>query len=118
MKVILTGNPTADYFNPLIAVSEELNLIVDKENLADVHLYYISDKIFDKKSLYENGVIFKKSYSSKNKFSFLSLFGVIISLIQVFGIYQPLSPQFWALATSTEIFQASQINLYHFDLFL
>ncbi len=87
MKIVFTSNPTTDFFYPIIAVSEELNNIVDKENLADFQMYYLSNRPFEKKSLYENGIIFKKSYSTKNKFSIKYIFGIIISLIQMFGIY-------------------------------
>lgn len=87
MKIVLTGNPAADFFYPLIAVSEELNNIIDKENLADVQLYYISTDPFDKKTLYENGIKFKKTYSTKIRFSLTSLIGVFVGLIQLFSIY-------------------------------
>ncbi len=87
MKVVFTGNASADHFYPLIAVAEELNKIIDEENLADTHLYYMSDKPFDKKSLYENGIIFRRVNASKNKNSLSSFLGGLFAVLQMFSIF-------------------------------
>ncbi len=87
MKIVLTGNPTTDFFNPLIAVSEELNNIIDSENLAEARIYFFSNNPFEKKVLYENGIIYKKSLLVKNKIGLKSFFSIIISIIQIFSIF-------------------------------
>lgn len=76
MKIVLTGGGTGGHFYPLIAVSEQLINIIDSENLADVNIYYLSDKPYDNKALYENGIIFKKVNSGK-----LNTLGGIISAL-------------------------------------
>ena len=60
MKVVLTGGGTGGHFYPLIAVSEQLNNIINEENIADVELYYFADKEYNKDLLYENNLSFKK----------------------------------------------------------
>lgn len=87
MKVILTGNATPNHFYPLVAVAEELNKIIDAENLADTRLYYLGNKSFDKKSLYENGIRFKKIVSGKSHFSLASFVGIFQSILHVFNIF-------------------------------
>ncbi len=87
MKIVFTGNPSADHFYPLIAVAEEVNTIIDNENLADTHLYYCSTKPYDKKALYENGISFKPATAGKSRYSLTSFVGKLVSLIQVFSIY-------------------------------
>ncbi len=87
MKIVLTGNASADYFYPLIAVAENINKIIDDKNLADTQLYFISNKPFDKKALYENGISFKKSMSAKSRFGLSSIIGTFQSLVQIFSIF-------------------------------
>ncbi len=87
MKVVFTGNASADHFYPLIAVAEELNKIIDEENLADTHLYYMSDKEFDKKALYENGIVFKRVSAGKKRNSLNSFLGGVFAVFQMFSIF-------------------------------
>lgn len=87
MKIVLTGNPTADHFYPLIAVAEELNNIIDEENLADINMYYVSNKPFDKKMLYENGINFKKTMVGNSRYSLVSFFGGLSAVFQIFSIF-------------------------------
>lgn len=87
MKVILTGDATADHFYPLIAVAEELNTIIDNENLADTQLYYMAEKPYNTKALYENGIRFKLAVSGKSRFSPVSIIGAFQALFQVFSIF-------------------------------
>jgi len=96
MKVVLTGGGTGGHFYPLIAVAEELNRIVDEENLADTDIYYIADKPYNKKILYENGITFKRVNAGKFRLKFslkiISDFfkmgiGVIEGFFTLFSIY-------------------------------
>lgn len=87
MKIVFTGNPAADYFYPIIAVAEELNTIIDGENLADINMYYMSKKPFDKKMLYENGINFIKTLSGSSRFSLSSFLGALNGVIQLFSIF-------------------------------
>lgn len=65
MKIILTGGGTGGHFYPLIAVAEELNRIIDDENLADARIYYVSNKPYNEKLLFENGITFKQVMAGK-----------------------------------------------------
>ncbi|MCD5390032.1 MAG: glycosyltransferase [Candidatus Pacebacteria bacterium] len=87
MKIVFTGNPAADYFYPIIAVAEELNTIIDDENLADINMYYMSSKPFDKRMLYENGINFIKTLSGSSRFSISSFMGALNGVIQTFSIF-------------------------------
>ena len=87
MKIILTGNSSADHFYPLIAVGEELNKIIDDENLADTRIYYISDDPYDKKALYETGITYRNSLSGSSRYSLSSIIGVFQAVFQLFSIF-------------------------------
>jgi len=65
MKVVFTGGGTGGHFYPIIAVAEQLNDIIDKENIADVELYYFADKPFDPELLKENSLKFVKIRAGK-----------------------------------------------------
>lgn len=96
MKVILTGGGTGGHFYPLMAVAEELNRIIDDENLADTKVYYLADKPYDKKVLYEHGITFKRVNAGKLHLtpSFKTIpniikagIGVLEAIITLFAIF-------------------------------
>jgi len=96
MKVILTGGGTGGHFYPLIAVAEELNRIIDDENIADSQLYYLADKPYDRKLLYENNLTFKRVNAGKLRRSFSlksitdffkAIIGVMEGFFTVFAIF-------------------------------
>ncbi len=87
MKIVFTGNPTADHFYTMIAVAENVNDIIDQESLADTHTYYFSTKAFSQKNLYENGIIFKKVGASKSRYSLSNIFNIFSALIQMFSTF-------------------------------
>jgi len=96
MKVILTGGGTGGHFYPLIAVAEEINNIVDRENLADTRIYYVSDTPYSKKALHENGIIYRQVTAGKLRLTpslqtlgdMLKMFiGIIQGFFVVFSIY-------------------------------
>ncbi|MCA9353057.1 UDP-N-acetylglucosamine--N-acetylmuramyl-(pentapeptide) pyrophosphoryl-undecaprenol N-acetylglucosamine transferase [Patescibacteria group bacterium] len=96
MKIVLTGGGTGGHFFPLIAVAEELTRIIDKENIADTTLYYLADKPYNKKILYENNIVFKRVSAGKLRLQFSlrtipdllkAALGLIEAVIVVFSIY-------------------------------
>ena len=96
MKIILTGGGTGGHFYPLIAVAEEINKIVRDNKLLAPKLYYLSNEPYDKRLLFENGIVFKKIYAGKIRryFSILNFFGLfktafgfIKSFYLVFSIF-------------------------------
>ncbi len=96
MKILLTGGGTGGHFYPIIAVAQAIRTISKEERLLDPTLYYMAPTQYDKRALFENGIIFEQSYAGKLRryFSlknFTDLFktgiGVISALISVWRIY-------------------------------
>jgi UDP-N-acetylglucosamine--N-acetylmuramyl-(pentapeptide) pyrophosphoryl-undecaprenol N-acetylglucosamine transferase len=96
MKIMLTGGGTGGHFYPLIAIAEKLVELGDKNKIVDLKLYYMSDKPYDKRLLYENGVTFIQIPAGKMRvyFSFRNFFdafktatGAFLGLISMFFIY-------------------------------
>ncbi|MFH0846137.1 MAG: UDP-N-acetylglucosamine--N-acetylmuramyl-(pentapeptide) pyrophosphoryl-undecaprenol N-acetylglucosamine transferase [Patescibacteria group bacterium] len=96
MKIILTGGDSGGHFYPLIAVAQEINRLVAERKLLVPKLYYLSNKPYDKKLLFETGIEFKKITAGKLRryFSILNFFGLfktawgfIKSLWLVFNIF-------------------------------
>ncbi|HEY4500418.1 MAG TPA: glycosyltransferase [Candidatus Paceibacterota bacterium] len=96
MKIILTGGGTGGHFYPIIAVAESIRKITKAERLIEPALYYMGPKQYDERALFENGVVFERSYAGKMRryFSLLNIFdvlktiiGVINAVISVWRIY-------------------------------
>lgn len=96
MKILLTGGGTGGHFYPLIAIAEKLVELGDINKIVDLKLYYMSDKPYDKRLLYENGVTFiqipagkmRVYFSIKNFFDmFKTATGAFFGLISMFFIY-------------------------------
>lgn len=96
MKILLTGGGTGGHFYPIVAVAESIQKIVKNEKLIEPTMYYMGPVPYDEKALFENGIIFKKSYAGKIRryFSLLNItdavktfIGIIKSLISVWQIY-------------------------------
>jgi len=96
MKIIFTGGGSGGHFYPLIAVAEKINEIVKKDKLLSPDIYYLSNKPYDKKLLFDNDIIFKKVSAGKLRryFSILNFFGLfktfwgcIKSFFLVFNIF-------------------------------
>lgn len=96
MKVVFTGGGTGGHFFPLIAVAEQLNNIIDKENIADTELFYFSDEPYNMKLLYENNMQFVsipagklRVYPSLKNITdvFKTLRGIFQALVQLVSLY-------------------------------
>lgn len=96
MRILLTGGGTGGHFYPLIAIAQKINEIVDKENLLNIKLYFMSDKEVDKQALFENGITFVQVpagkmriyFSLKNIIDYIKMgIGMIIGVLRVFAIY-------------------------------
>ena len=85
MKIVLTGGGTAGHFYPLIAIAEEINAIADEDNLLHPELYYMSIEPYDKKALFDNGIVFKRVFSGKARL-YLSLLNFIDPFKLLFGV--------------------------------
>lgn len=96
MKILLTGGGTGGHFYPIIAIAEAIRTISKEERLLDPTLYYMAPTQYDKRALFENGIIYEQSYAGKLRryFSFKNFtdlfktgIGVISALMSVWRIY-------------------------------
>src|SRR5574344_1240965 len=96
MKIMLTGGGTGGHFYPLIAIAEKLIDIGDNNKIIDLKLYYMADKPYDSKILYEHNITFIKVpagklrlyFSIKNFLDpFKTIIGAFIGFINMFFIY-------------------------------
>lgn len=96
MKILFTGGGSGGHFYPIIAVAEEINKIVKEHKLLAPKMYYLAPEPFDKKLLFENNVVYKKSpagkmrryFSIKNFFDYFKTgWGIIKATFQVFFIF-------------------------------
>lgn len=96
MKILLTGGGTGGHFYPLIAVAESIRQITKDEKLLDASLYYMAPSKYDERALFENGIIYQKSFAGKVRryfsiLNFLDLFkiayGIMRAVIDVWSIY-------------------------------
>ncbi len=96
MKILLTGGGTGGHFYPLIAIAEKLNEIKNSEKIIDFKLYYMSDKPYDKKALFDNKITFiqipsgkmRRYFSFKNFLDIFSLItGGFFGLITMFFVF-------------------------------
>ncbi len=99
MKIIFVGGGTGGHFYPLISVAEEISVLAQTKRLVQPKMYYVADKIYDDKILYETGVKYIHCPSGKlrrtggldiikNFFSFfIILFGIFKALFIVYRIF-------------------------------
>jgi UDP-N-acetylglucosamine--N-acetylmuramyl-(pentapeptide) pyrophosphoryl-undecaprenol N-acetylglucosamine transferase len=97
MRILFSGGGTGGHFYPIIAVSQAINKIVEREKLVGVKLYFMSDSPYDERLLFENNLIFKKAPAGKLRryFSFRNylvdpfkmFWGIITATWKLFWIY-------------------------------
>ncbi len=96
MKILLTGGGTGGHFYPLIAIAEKLIEEADNQKIIDLKLYYMSDKPYDKRMLFENKITFvpipcgkMRTYFSVSNFFdiFKTITGALMGLISIFYIF-------------------------------
>ena len=96
MKILLTGGGTGGHFYPLIAIAEKLVEAADKQKIIDLKLYYMSDKPYDKRMLFENKITFvqipsgkmRTYFSIQNFFDiFKTITGAFFGLLSMYFIY-------------------------------
>ena len=96
MKILLTGGGTGGHFYPLIAIAEEINELASKQKIIDVKLYYMSDKPYDKRMLFENRITYvqipagkmRLYFSIRNFFDFFTTaVGAFFGFLSMFFIY-------------------------------
>lgn len=96
MKILLTGGGSGGHFYPLIAIAESLNELALEEKIINLKLYYMSDKPYDKRMLFENGITYVQIPAGKMRLyfsirNFFDLFatatGAFFGLVSMFFIY-------------------------------
>lgn len=96
MKIVFTGGGTGGHFYPIIAVTQKVNQIIDKENILQAKLYYFSDSPYDKEMVFENGLVYEQVnagklriyFSVKNFFDFFkTLAGIFSAMLKIYSIY-------------------------------
>lgn len=96
MKILLTGGGTGGHFYPLIAIAESIRKVTKEERLLDPTIYYMAPSQYNERVLFENGIIYRKSYGGKVRryFSLLNVFdlfktalGIANAIVDVWRIY-------------------------------
>ncbi len=120
MKIVFTGGGTGGHFYPIIAVTEKVNQIIDRENIIGAKLYYVSDGPYDKEILFENSLIFESVSTGKNRmyFSFKNFtdvfkifFGTINATYKMFTIYPDVVFGKGGYASFPTLFAARLLNI-------
>lgn len=96
MKVLFTGGGTGGHFYPIIAVAQKLNILLEREKVARVELFYMSTEPYDERLLHDNKIMFIPVTAGKLRtyFSFQNFFdvfktgrGIIKAFLKIFSIY-------------------------------
>ena len=87
MKILFTGGGTGGHFYPIIAIAEAIHEIAEAEKLVGIELYFVSDDPYDKRLLFENGIIYKQVVAGKMRryFSFKNILDVLKTVIGIFN---------------------------------
>src|SRR3989344_6084658 len=99
MKIVFTGGGTAGHFYPIIAVAEALTVIARERKLINLKYYFLSDRPYDKRALFENHIEFWRVRAGRLRhyFSFRIIpdffqtgLGIIEAIFKLYMIYPDL----------------------------
>ncbi len=94
MKILLTGGGTGGHFYPIIAIAEELNTQIRADKIINAKLYFMSPSPYDKALLFDNNLIFIKSYAGKIRL-YPSLLNILDIPIAILGAIRAIWDLFW-----------------------
>lgn len=92
MKIVFTGSGTGGHFYPNIAVAEAIRDLVFERQLITPRLYYLADKPYDEKSLFDNDIVFLKAPAGKVR-RYASAANVFDAFVTLAGVWSA----FWIL---------------------
>ena len=96
MTIAFTGGGSGGHFYPIIAIAEAITDLVREEHLIAPKFYYLAPSPFDKKALFENGIIYvsipagkMRRYASLQNVTdmFVTFAGTLSALIILFRLY-------------------------------
>ena len=96
MKVVFTGGGSGGHFYPILAISQELYKLLEKEGFIDIKMYYISNEPYNADLLEKNHLIFKQNKTGKLRMYFsprnffdaiLTFFATLNAFSKLFNIY-------------------------------
>lgn len=64
MKVVFAGGG-GGHFYPIIAIAQELEALLEERKIANVQMYFIADKPYDERALFEHHLTFKRLLTGK-----------------------------------------------------
>ena len=89
MKVVFTGGGSGGHFYPIIAVAQELRLLLESGDVKDVEFFFMSDDPYDQGLLDENNITFVQNKTGKLRVyfslqNFLDIFSTFFGIIRAF----------------------------------
>lgn len=96
MRVLFTGGGSGGHFYPIIAVAQKLNILLDREKVAGVELYYMSTEPYDERLLHDSRITFVpitagklRTYASLRNFFdiFKTGWGIVKAFFKIFSLY-------------------------------
>lgn len=96
MTIVFTGGGTGGHFYPVIAMAEAINEMARNRRLIQPKLYYLANKPFDQKALFENSLtyVYVPAGKMRRYFSllnvtdlFVTALGIISALLTLLRLY-------------------------------
>src|SRR3989344_5144904 len=86
MKILFAGGGSGGHFYPIIAIVQELNVIIEERKLVAPKYYYMADEPYDEKSLFEYNIEFRRISAGKLRlyFSWKNFFDIPKTILGIF----------------------------------
>lgn len=96
MKIVLTGGGTGGHFYPLMAVAEEINILIKERKLVAASLFYLAPEPYNRELLFENQITFyrvpagklRRYFSPRNLTDGLkTAWGIVVAIWRLYVLY-------------------------------